>query len=178
MSFLPTELIGSFPHLSEKILYMHTVISYSPSQVNGFTAHPSHKFFNYGWIKNETEKSLYAGRGHGGLLLRFGLCPGRAVPFASPGQAVRPSGQACGRPGAESGGKVESSKLAAELKQKLQAAKAGKAKAVASKAAASSAPVDTVVDALQKPGEKHLQGAAIAAFAPCSRPWISTPCTT
>ena len=64
------------------------------------------------------------------------------------------------------GGKVEPSKLAGELKQKLQAAKAGKAKAVASKAAVSSAPVETVVDALQKPGEKQLQGAAIAAFAP------------
>ena len=63
------------------------------------------------------------------------------------------------------GGQVEPSKLAAELKQKLKAAKAGKAKAVASKAAVSNAPVDTLVDELKKPNEKQLQGAAIAAFA-------------
>lgn len=62
------------------------------------------------------------------------------------------------------GGKVESSKLSAELKQKLKAAKVGKSKAVASKAAVNSEAVEAVVDGLQKPSE--LQGAAIAAFTP------------
>lgn len=64
------------------------------------------------------------------------------------------------------GGQVDPSKLATEIKQKLKAAKAGKARAVASKVAVSSAPVDTVVGELKKTNEKQLQGAAIAAFTP------------
>ncbi|MBJ2262054.1 hypothetical protein [Pseudomonas sp. MF6787] len=64
------------------------------------------------------------------------------------------------------GGKVQSSKLSVELKQKLKAAKAGKPKALASKAAASAAPFEAVIGELQKPQQDQLQGAAIAAFTP------------
>lgn len=64
------------------------------------------------------------------------------------------------------GGKVQSSKLSVELKQKLKAAKAAKPKAPASKAAASAAPFEAVIGELQKPQQDQLQGAAIAAFTP------------
>ncbi|MDD0978818.1 hypothetical protein [Pseudomonas shahriarae] len=64
------------------------------------------------------------------------------------------------------GGKVQSSKLSVELKQKLKAAKAAKPKAPASKAAASAAPFEAVIGELQKPQRDQLQGAAIAAFTP------------
>lgn len=64
------------------------------------------------------------------------------------------------------GGKVQSSKLSVELKQKLKAAKAAKPKAPASKAAASAAPFEAVIGELQKPQQDQLQGAAIEAFTP------------
>lgn len=64
------------------------------------------------------------------------------------------------------GGKVQSSKLSVELKQKLKAAKAAKPKALASKATASAAPFEAVIGELQKPQQDQLQGAAIAAFTP------------
>jgi hypothetical protein len=66
----------------------------------------------------------------------------------------------------KSGGKIESAKVAGELKQKLQAAKAGKPKTVASKAAVKSAPFDTVVGELKKPSQDELESAAVAAFEP------------
>src|SRR5476651_1025054 len=59
---------------------MHTVLFYIPSQVTGCHRLPELQFFNYGWIKNEIEKSVHARSCHRGVLLRFGLRPGRAIP--------------------------------------------------------------------------------------------------
>lgn len=64
------------------------------------------------------------------------------------------------------GGTLESIQVSDALKQKLNAAKAGKAKAPASKAAPSNVAVDTKVGELKKPDQAQMKDAAIAAFTP------------
>jgi hypothetical protein len=64
----------------------------------------------------------------------------------------------------KSGGKLDAAKVPASLKQKLQAAKSGQSKAVTQ--SVKSAPFNTVVGELKKPGQAELKSAAVAAFVP------------
>ncbi|WP_411565428.1 hypothetical protein ACLIN3_18005 [Pseudomonas orientalis] len=64
----------------------------------------------------------------------------------------------------KSGGKLDASKVSAELKQKLSAAKSGQSKAVTK--ALKSAPFDSVVGEVKKPAQSELKSAAVAAFEP------------
>lgn len=64
----------------------------------------------------------------------------------------------------KSGGKLDASKVSAELKQKLSAAKSGPSKAVTK--ALKSAPFDSVVGEVKKPAQSELKSAAVAAFEP------------
>ena len=64
----------------------------------------------------------------------------------------------------KSGGKLTPAKVPASLKQKLQAAKTGQSRAVTQ--AVKTAPFNTVVGELKKPGQAELKSAAVAAFVP------------
>nr|WP_314567489.1 hypothetical protein [uncultured Pseudomonas sp.] len=64
------------------------------------------------------------------------------------------------------GGTLEMTSISDALKQKLNATKAGKSKALASKAAPGNVVVDAKVGELQKPDQAQLKAAAIAAFTP------------
>ncbi|MGY2378247.1 hypothetical protein ACW9IB_27420 [Pseudomonas sp. SDO524_S393] len=75
-------------------------------------------------------------------------------------QAVKQAAQKALKPG----GKVDTAKVSATLKQKLQAAKTGQSRAVTK--AASSAPFNSTVGELKKPAQADLKNAAVAAFEP------------
>ncbi|WP_300629857.1 hypothetical protein [Pseudomonas sp.] len=62
------------------------------------------------------------------------------------------------------GGKPDASKVSAELKRKLLAAKSGQSNTVTK--ALKSAPFDSVVGELKKPAQSELKSAAVAAFEP------------